>query len=84
MLPPVEHLPDTNYWHYCMQLNIYRHILETKYNKKIIGLYLVGIHPDLKTFQQEKVPFLIQETIDVFSYRKQQLEDRSSKSQDIV
>ena len=84
MCAPLEHLPDTSYWHYCMQLNIYRHILETKYNKNIIGLYLVGIHPDLDTFQQEKVPLLVQETKDVFAYRKQQLKTLAKKSKDIA
>ena len=70
MLAPVDHLPDTSYWHYCMQLNIYRHILQTKYNKKVVGMYLVGMHPDMDGFQQEKVPFLLEETKDVFAVRK--------------
>jgi len=73
MLHPIDHLPDTNYWHYVMQLNIYRHILETKYNKKILGMYLVGIHPDLSGFQQEKVPFLHTETEALFAERKKHL-----------
>ena len=74
MLSPLDHLPDTNYWHYAMQLNIYRHILETKYGKTIVGMYLVGIHPDLTGFQQEKVPFLKAETDAVFAHRKSQLQ----------
>ena len=74
MLSPLDHLPDTNYWHYAMQLNIYRHILETKYGKTIVGMYLVGIHPDLTGFQQEKVPFLKVETDAVFAHRKSQLQ----------
>ena len=73
MRPPLDHLPDTSYWHYAMQLNIYRHILETKYNKTIVGMYLVGIHPDLSGFQQEKVPFLKTETESIFEHRKTQL-----------
>ena len=74
MLSPLDHLPDTNYWHYAMQLNIYRHILETKYNKTIVGMYLVGIHPDLSGFQQKKVPLLKAETKAVFAHRKLQLQ----------
>jgi hypothetical protein len=39
------HIPDTNYWHYCLQLNTYKFILERKYNKKVSKLCLVRLHP---------------------------------------
>lgn len=42
------HIHDTNYWHYAIQLNTYKYILETKYGKKVTGMCLVQIHPDLK------------------------------------
>ena len=29
LLYPLDHLPDTNYWTYALQLNMYRYILET-------------------------------------------------------
>ena len=41
-----NHLDDCNYNHYTLQLNIYRHILETKYNKQVVAMYLVICHPD--------------------------------------
>lgn len=78
MLAPLDHLPDTSYWHYCMQLNIYRHILENKYNKSVAGMYLVGMHPDLKGFQHEKVPLLQAETEEVFAVRKKELDSISN------
>lgn len=74
MRVPLEHLPDTSYWHYCMQLNIYRHILETQYGKTIAGMYLVGMHPEMDGFQQEKVPLLQTETEEVFALRKEAVE----------
>ena len=40
MLEPLSHLPDTNYFHYALQLNIYRHILETEYDMRVDGMYL--------------------------------------------
>ena len=43
---PFEGLDDCNYMHYTIQLNCYRHILETKYNKTILGMYLVILHPN--------------------------------------
>lgn len=80
MLPPLDHLPDTAYWHYAMQLNIYRHILETKYGKTIEGMYLVGIHPELlpRPYQEEKVPFLRVETEGVFERREEELRERGA------
>ena len=75
MLAPLDHLPDCAYWHYAMQLNLYRHILETKYGKTIAGMYLVGLHPDLEAgFQQAKVPVLQQEIEDLFAVRREQVE----------
>ena len=79
MCTPLEHLPDTSYWHYCMQLNIYRHILETNYGKTIAGMYLVGMHPDMDKFQQEKVPLLKTEVEEVFALRKQVLDSNQTK-----
>ena len=46
MLEPLSHLPDTNYFHYALQLNIYRHILETEYDMRVDGMYLGVLHPN--------------------------------------
>jgi len=42
----IDYIPDTNYWHYCLQLNTYKYILETKYGKKVSDMYLVVLHPN--------------------------------------
>ena len=42
----ISHFPDTNYWHYCLQLNTYAMILEEKYDKIVSEMYLVCLHPD--------------------------------------
>jgi ATP-dependent exoDNAse (exonuclease V) beta subunit len=54
------HLPDSNYWHYALQLNIYKFILESKYDKKVSELYLVRLHPDAeeKNYDLIKLPIL--------------------------
>ena len=44
----LSHLPDTNYWHYCLQLNTYKAILQEKYGKVVTDLYLVCLHPNNK------------------------------------
>ena len=46
----VGYLPDTNYWHYALQLNIYKAILIKKYGMNVKGLYLVSLHPENKSY----------------------------------
>jgi len=72
----IKHLPDTNYWHYCLQLNTYKAILEEKYGKKVTDLYLVCLHPDNKNknYQRIKVVDLQEEIKDLFSLRKENLQ----------
>jgi ATP-dependent exoDNAse (exonuclease V) beta subunit len=51
----VDYLPDTNYWHYSLQLNTYKKILEDKYDKKITEMYLVVLHPNNNCYKRIKV-----------------------------
>jgi ATP-dependent exoDNAse (exonuclease V) beta subunit len=69
------HIPDSNFWHYALQLNIYKAILEEKYQKKVVGLYLVRIHPETeeKTYELINIPFLTLEIKDLFEERKRDL-----------
>lgn len=64
----IKHIPHTNFWHYALQLNIYKKILENKYNKKIKELFLVRLHPDntQQTYQLIKLPFLEEEMTNLF------------------
>jgi ATP-dependent exoDNAse (exonuclease V) beta subunit len=72
----INHLPDTNFWHYSLQLNTYKAILEEKYGKVITDLYLVRLHPNhpKKTFEIFKCANLKNEIKDLFALRKRQLE----------
>jgi ATP-dependent exoDNAse (exonuclease V) beta subunit len=58
--PELEDLPDTNFWHYTLQLNTYKTILEEKYGKKVTDMYLVCLHPNNSNnnFLRYKVPDL--------------------------
>lgn len=71
----INNLPDTNYWHYSLQLNTYKAILERKYEKKVTALYLVRLHPDnpKNTFDLIKVPNLQDEIATLFDERKETL-----------
>jgi len=65
------HLPDSNFWHYALQLNTYKFILETKYDKKIKDLYLVRLHPDAeeKNYELIQLPDLSLEINDLIQER---------------
>ena len=68
-LPPqICHLPDSNFWHYALQLNTYKVILENKYGKKVTDLYLVRLHPDAeeKNYELIKLPDLTTEVRQLF------------------
>jgi ATP-dependent exoDNAse (exonuclease V) beta subunit len=72
----ISHLPDTNFWHYALQLNTYKTILERKYDKIVTGLYLVCLHPDnaYKTYDRIEVPFLTNEMRDLVNLRLSEVE----------
>lgn len=54
----IEHFPDTNFWHYALQLNMYKYIIEAKYEKTVSKLVLLALHPDLPTYVQIPVPVI--------------------------
>lgn len=70
--PCISHFPDTNFWHYSLQLNTYRRILEDKYEKKVSKLCLVCLHPNNhnKSYQCFEVPILEKEMNELFEIRK--------------
>jgi hypothetical protein len=69
----IAHLPDTNFWHYSLQLNTYKTILEQKYGKKVTELCLVALHPNNDNYKLIPVPFMEKELADLFEYRRQML-----------
>lgn len=71
----VSHLPDTNFWHYSLQLNTYKALLEKNYGKTVSGMALVCLHPDQSNYKVLAVPDLQQEVRDLFELRKAQLEE---------
>lgn len=73
--PLIGHLPDTNFWHYSLQLNTYKKILEEKYGKTVSQLYLVRLHPENseQTYDLIEVPILTKEINDLFNERKEKL-----------
>lgn len=56
----LQHIHDTNYWHYTLQLNLYKFILEKKYDMIVRDLHLVVIHPDneCRNYEVIKLPII--------------------------
>ena len=69
------HMPDANFWHYALQLNTYKRLIERKYGKTVTDLYLVRLHPDAeeKNYELIKLPDLSKEIDELFEQRKQNL-----------
>jgi len=62
--PIVSHIPDTNFWHYTLQLNLYKYMIERK-NKKVKHMYLVTFYPTQDMFKRYEVED-IQQDIPIF------------------
>jgi ATP-dependent exoDNAse (exonuclease V) beta subunit len=65
--------PDCNYVHYSLQLNIYKHILEKKYGKFVRDMFLVVMHPTMKTYMKYEVLDLQMEVGQIFEEREKSL-----------
>jgi ATP-dependent exoDNAse (exonuclease V) beta subunit len=77
--PEICHLPDSNFWHYALQLNTYKAIIEQKYGKVVKDLFLVRLHPDAeeKNYELIKLPDLSREIKDLFMERKNNLPNKT-------
>ena len=62
----INWMPDSNFWHYALQLNAYKMILETKYGKVVKDLYLVRLHPNSDNYELIQVPDLKHEILKLF------------------
>jgi hypothetical protein len=73
--PLICHMHDTNFWHYALQLNTYKAILERKYGKTVTKLCLVRLHPDTveKTYELLDVPILTEDIRNLFEEREKQV-----------
>jgi hypothetical protein len=79
-LGPLSHLPDCNYWHYSLQLNIYRYILENYYGEKVSDMYLVILHPDQGTFKRMRLNRMDEEVLAMIECRRRAVEAGCKKT----
>jgi ATP-dependent exoDNAse (exonuclease V) beta subunit len=76
-------VPDTNFYHYSLQLNTYKFLLEKNYGIKIKDLVLVVLHPDNDSKNYELYPCedLSDRMEAIFDYRKKMLLDESTPNE---
>lgn len=71
-LGPLKHLPDTNYYHYAVQLNIYKYILENYYGLSVATMQFVVLHRNNPNFLLHRLPDLQAEIRQLFAIVKEQ------------
>lgn len=73
--PFLATVPNTNFWHYALQLNTYKKMLEDKYeNIEIDKMFLVVMHPDNKMYLRLEVPDMQYEIGELFEIRRKQIQ----------
>jgi PD-(D/E)XK nuclease superfamily len=73
-LPPLDHLPDTNYWHYSLQLNVYRRMIEELYGCVVSEMALVVLHPNNETYKVIALNRMDDEVTAMFETRRKVVE----------
>lgn len=69
-LRPIDNVPNTDYWHYALQLSFYRYILEKNYGIRVKESRLVVLHPSLKLPVVLTVPYMIDEVNKIIEVMK--------------
>ena len=67
---PIAHIVDTTFWHYALQVSIYRYILEKNYGIQVSDNHLAVFHPDYDRPHVVDTPYLKDEVISVLNKRK--------------
>ncbi len=65
---PINHISDTTFMHYALQLSIYRYILERKYGIQIGHAYLGIFHPTYDRPYTAAIPYLNNEAEKVMKF----------------
>ena len=70
---PLSDIDNCNYWHYCLQLNVYRMILEKYYNKQVTSMFLVILHPNQESYVKIMVPRIWKPIMGMLKSRKREI-----------
>jgi ATP-dependent exoDNAse (exonuclease V) beta subunit len=67
---PLSHLPNCNFYHYSLQLNIYKWILEHHYNVKVEEMGLIVVHESFPTYLKYEVKDMSKDVQSMFEHYK--------------
>ncbi len=70
-LPPIETLDDSPYYHYALQLSLYKYILEKNYGITVSKLRLGIFHPSYNKPYVLEIPYLQNEIETLFGLRSE-------------
>jgi hypothetical protein len=71
--PCLRHIPDLNYWHYVLQLNSYKYLLESKYGYRVSSMALVRIHETADNYELLQIPSISDEMVAIAQLRFAQI-----------
>lgn len=67
---PLDDVEDLSYWHYAMQQNLYRYIVERNYGLKVDTMSLVVLHNSLQAYHVITLPRLDDKVAAIIALRK--------------
>ena len=67
---PLNHLPNCNFYHYSLQLNLYKWILENHYNLKVEEMGLIVVHESFPTYLKYDVKDMTKDIVNLFEHYK--------------
>ena len=70
---PLDEIDNCNYWHYTLQLNVYRMILEKYYGQQVSKMFLVILHPNQDHYIKIPVDKVTTPIMKMLQVRKKQL-----------
>ena len=73
-LTPIPHIPDTSFYHYALQLSMYRYILEKKYNIHVSQSRLGVFHPSNDSYHIVDLPYLKTEIETILKHHSKQMQ----------
>lgn len=78
---PMDNILDCNYYHYSLQLNLYRILLERFYNIHITELFLVILHPDNSNYLKISVNIMEDDAELLLLFRIKELLEKGYQSE---
>ena len=78
---PVNDIPNTNSYHYFLQLYLYKYLLEKNYDIKIEGLYLCQLYPTRGTYKILEAINMEKHIEEILRIRKMQINNNIDKFQ---